>query len=214
MADQLAHETEYRGKETIAKLQRFKLMVCGAGAIGSNLVVNLCRQGFCQFGVVDFDRVEQHNVGTQAFSRKQVGMLKTVALNELAFRETGIALVTHAKRLESSNIKILADADCVVDAFDNSASRRLVFDYCEANKIPCLHVGLDADYGEVCWNEEYRVPGDPPDTGDAPCDYPLARNIVLLAVAVASETLIDFATAGQKRSFDITLRDRQIRPRI
>jgi molybdopterin/thiamine biosynthesis adenylyltransferase len=97
----------------------------------------------------------------------------------------------------------------VVDAFDNSASRQQVQETCRALGTPCLHVGLAADYCEVIWDEVYRVPGDPP--GDV-CDYPLARNLVLLAVAVASETVVRFFLDGTRSSWSATLRDFAVRP--
>src|SRR5207247_4700699 len=104
---------------------------------------------------------------------------------------------------------LLQGAGLVLDTFDNSASRRLVQEQCRALVIPCLHVGLFADYGEVIWDEGYRVPADV--AGDV-CDYPLARNLVLLTVAVASETLVRFVLAGERRSWSATLRDFAVRP--
>jgi hypothetical protein len=54
----------------------------------------------------------------------------------------------------------------------------------------------------------YRVPGDV--AGDV-CEYPLARNLVLLAVAIASETLIHFVLAGERQSRSATLKDFAVR---
>ena len=61
----------------------------------------------------------------------------------------------------------------------------------------------------MIWDESYRVPRDV--AGDV-CDYPLARNLVLLAVAVASEVLIRFVLDGTMSSWSVTLRDFAIRP--
>ena len=93
--------------------------------------------------------------------------------------------------------------------FDNSASRRLVREQCRALSIPCLHVGLFKDYGEVIWDECYRVPQDV--AGDV-CDYPLARNLVLLTVAVASEVVLRFVLEGARQDWSATLRDFAVRP--
>ena len=97
----------------------------------------------------------------------------------------------------------------VIDAFDNSASRQLVQETCRALSLPCLHVGLYADYAEVVWDEAYRVPADA--AGDV-CDYPLARNLVLLAVAVASEAVVRFVLDGERGNWSLTLRDFTVRP--
>ncbi len=70
--------------------------------------------------------------------------------------------------------------------------------------IPCLHAGLSADYAEVIWNEFYRVPSE---VNDDVCDYPLARNLVMLTVAVACEAIASFIATKEQRNFTITLKD-------
>ena len=96
-----------------------------------------------------------------------------------------------------------------VDAFDNSRSRQVVQDHCRSTQIPCLHVGLHADYCEVIWDEQYRVPRDV--AGDI-CDYPLARNLVLLSVAVASEAVMRFIAGAERASWSATLGDLAVLP--
>jgi molybdopterin-synthase adenylyltransferase len=110
---------------------------------------------------------------------------------------------------ERNGRALLKGAGVVIDTFDNWASRRLVQEACRALALPCLHVGLFADYAEVVWDEASRVPADT--TGDV-CDYPLARNLVLLAVAVASEVLLRFVLNGERGNWSLTLRDFTVRP--
>lgn len=156
--------------------------------------------------------MEGHNVGTQAYGRKSIGSLKVAALTADIFRDTGIHLQTSSDKLADTNCrKLLKGHNVIVDCFDNSASRGLLQAYARTSKTPCLHVGLDADYAEICWDAGYRVPQDRP-RADAPCDYPLARNIVMLAVVIASECLVEFAIDGTHRSFHATLRDRRVVP--
>jgi molybdopterin/thiamine biosynthesis adenylyltransferase len=203
MADKFHHEAIYRGPEQIAKLANQPLTICGAGALGSHLADNLARQGFRQLRVIDRDRVEEHNVSTQLYGESDVGAWKVEVLRQRLFRAAGIEIDERTAR------KLLQDGGLVIDAFDNSASRRLVQEQCRALYLPCLHVGLYADYGEVIWDERYRVPQDV--AGDV-CDYPLARNLILLVVAVASETIVRFALTGERSDFSVTLRDFAIRP--
>ena len=61
----------------------------------------------------------------------------------------------------------------------------------------------------MIWDPDYRVPRD---VGGDVCDYPLARNLVLLAVAVASEALCDSSAMAVEVGWSITLRDFAIRP--
>jgi molybdopterin-synthase adenylyltransferase len=210
MADKFHHERIYRGADCLDRLAAVPMTLCGAGAIGSLLADNLARQGFRQWKVIDRDRAQGHNVSTQLYGEAEVGAWKVEALRSRLFRAVGVEVEAVAKELTERNSRsLLKGSGVVIDAFDNSAARRLVQDRCRAEFLPCLHVGLHADYAEVIWDENYRVPGDVP--GDV-CDYPLARNLVLLAVAVASEALIRFVLDSSKDDWSATLRDLAIRP--
>ena len=205
------HESLYRGPEAIARLAASRLTLCGAGALGSHLADNLVRQGVKALGVIDRDKVESHNVGTQLYGESDVGARKVEVLKNRLFRTCGVEIDAVAKELTDRTAdKLLADSGLVLDTFDNSASRRLVQETCRRLGLPCLHVGLNADYAEVLWDEGYRVPSD---VGADVCDYPLARNLVLLAVAVASEVVVRFVAEGRRENWTVTLRDFAVRSR-
>ncbi|HMC89781.1 MAG TPA: ThiF family adenylyltransferase [Gemmataceae bacterium] len=205
MASKFHHEAIYRGAGSLAKLAGLQVTLCGAGALGSQLADNLARQGVQHLRVIDRDRVEEHNVSTQLYGESDVGAWKVEVLRQRLFRATGIEIDAVRKELAERNARgLLQEGGLVVDTFDNSASRRLVQDSCRALQLPCLHVGLHADYGEVIWDENYRVPQDV--AGDV-CDYPLARNLVLLMVALASEVILRFVLEGARQDWSATLRD-------
>jgi molybdopterin/thiamine biosynthesis adenylyltransferase len=210
MADKFHHEAIYRGADRVAGLADRRLTICGAGAVGSQLADNLARQGFRQFRVIDRDRVEEHNVGTQLYGESEVGGWKVEVLRQRLFRATGVEIEAVRKELTDRTARgLLRDGGLVIDTFDNSASRRLVQETCRGLGLSCLHVGLFADYGEVIWDEGYRVPRD---VGGDVCDYPLARNLILLAVAVASEVLLRFVLDGVRHDLTVTLRDLSVKP--
>ena len=203
------HETLYRGPDVIARLAAVRVTLCGAGAVGSHLADNLVRQGLRSLRVIDHDAVETHNVGTQLYGNAEVGAKKADALKNRLFRSCGVEIDAVAKELnERTADKLLAGAALVIDTFDNSASRRLAQESSRRLGVPCLHVGLNADYAEVLWDDGYRVPND---VGADVCDYPLARNLVLLAVAVASEVIVRFAADGSRENWTVTLKDFAIR---
>ena len=194
------------GRPAIEKLGQASITLCGAGALGSLLADNLARQGLRRLTIIDFDRVEQHNAGTQLYGESDVGAKKVDLLRTHLFRSVGAEVTVFDRRLDERTVKkFLRGARLVVDTFDNAASRRLVTDYCRQNQIDCLHLGMNADYGEVRWNEVYQVPGDVVE-GDV-CDYPLARNLILLVVAAGSEALLRYILDGQKENYAVTLRD-------
>lgn len=210
MAGKFHHEELYRGAAAAAKLGEIRVTLCGAGALGSNLAENLARQGFRRLKVIDRDRVEEHNVNTQIYDAADVGAWKVNILRNRLFRAVGLELDAVKKELDQRSArKLLKESDLIIDTFDNSASRRLVQDECRSQQLDCLHVGLFEDYCEVIWDEVYRVPQD---VGQDVCDYPLARNLVLLAVAVASETSVRFVLDGGRENWSATLRDFAIRP--
>ena len=206
MADIYLHEAAYRGREGMERLAGRSLAICGAGALGSLTTDNLCRQGFRRLSVADFDRVEPHNAGTQLYGRGDVGAFKVDVLKGHCFRSTGVEISAFNRRLEERTVaKFLTGADVVIDTMDNAESRRLVSEHCRKAGLDCLHLGMNADYGQVHWNEGYRVPADVAE-GDV-CDYPLARNLILAVVAVGCEALLGFLLGGSKQNYSITLRD-------
>jgi molybdopterin/thiamine biosynthesis adenylyltransferase len=210
MAGKFHREELYRGADSLARLAATRLTLCGAGALGSHLADNLVRQGFGPLRVIDRDRVEEHNVSTQLYGESDVGAWKVEVLRNRLFRAAGVEVEAITKELTERNARsLLKGGGLVIDTFDNSASRRLVQEQCKQQGLTCLHVGLFADYCEVIWDEGYRVPADA--AGDV-CDYPLARNLVLLAVALASETLVRFVLEGTRTNWSATLRDFTVRP--
>src|SRR5437763_13320220 len=80
IAGKFHHEEIYRGPDRLARLASVPLTLCGAGALGSLLADNLARQGFRQLKVIDRDRVEEHNVGTQLYGESDVGGWKVDVL--------------------------------------------------------------------------------------------------------------------------------------
>lgn len=194
----------------MAQLKDLPVTVCGAGALGANITENLARSGFGCLRVIDRDRIEERNLSTQPYYRSDVGAYKAKMLTNSLYRALGVQIDGRSKELASANAAQMLDGSAIViDTFDNSVGRQAVKDYCTHAQLPCLHVGLAADYAEVIWNEIYRVPSP---ANDDICDYPLARNLVMLAVAVACEVIVMFVTTGEQQSFTVTLGDLAVKP--
>ena len=199
------HEQLYRSPEIMTKLKNLSITICGAGALGANITENLARSGFSKLGVIDYDRIEERNLSTQPYYRSDIGAFKVKILTNSLYRALGIKIDAQSQKLTVENAdKLLGKSELVIDTFDNSISRSAVKNYCASSDIYCLHIGLASDYSEIIWNENYRVPSP---VNDDICDYPLARNLVMLTVAVACETVIDFAATKQQHNFTVTLGD-------
>lgn len=204
------HEQLYRTDAVMTKLKDYPVTLCGAGALGANLAENLARSGFSKLKVIDCDRIEERNLSTQPYYRSDIGVFKAKILANNLYRAIGTKLAVETKKLTVDNAaQLLKDSGLIVDVFDNSVARQAVKDYANQAGIPCLHAGLAADYAEVIWNDVYRVPSD---VNDDVCDYPLARNLVMLTVAVVCEVIISFIATGEQRHFSITLKDLNVQP--
>jgi len=202
------HEVNYRSAAAFKKMEGIKICVCGAGAIGSNLVNNLLRQGITNISVIDMDRVEAKNVATQVYTLRDVGQKKTAALKSLMYQATRKVVDAVDKELRQNNAtKLLKGHDVVIDAFDNWNSRELVQKACDKLKIPCVHAGMSDDgFSEIKWNEVYSIPKIEVEQDDI-CDYPLAANLVHLTVVILAEIVIQFITQGKKSNREVTLKD-------
>jgi molybdopterin/thiamine biosynthesis adenylyltransferase len=208
--DAYYHERLHRTEATLRRMRDLPIVICGAGAVGANLTETLTRQGFAHLTVIDRDRVEEHNLSTQPYFKSDIGAQKAKILVNSLYRALGVAVTGKSESLTAANAtKLLTGSGLVVDAFDNSVARQAVTDTCKTLGLPCLHIGLASGYAEILWNEVYRVPSD---VNDDICDYPLARNLVLLTISVAAEVIVRFAATGARENYTVTLEDFAVRP--
>ncbi|MEG4068100.1 ThiF family adenylyltransferase [Microcoleus sp. Pol11C2] len=206
------HEQLYRSAGVMSQIKNFPVTVCGAGALGANITESLARSGFCQLKVIDRDRIEECNLSTQPYYRSDIGAFKAKILANNLYRALGVSIDAHSKELTPANAdRLLANSATVIDTFDNSVGRQAVKDYCASASLPCVHVGLAADYSEIIWNQHYRVPSA---ANDDVCDYPLARNLVMLTVAVACEVIVTFAANKEQQNLTCTIGDFAVKPLI
>jgi hypothetical protein len=167
-----------------------RIVVCGAGALGGNLIEHLARSAFrAQLVVIDHDRVESANVGNQPYDLRHAGLTKVNALAQRVYDACGREIEgIHATLSAKSAPRLLRDASLVVDALDNAASRLVVRDACANLSIAALHVGVGpGGYLEVRGNKDYRIEAPPGET--TPCRDRTTRGQVLVAVALCAEAV-------------------------
>ncbi len=216
MGERFLHESLFRGSEIMGKIRKVKVCVCGAGCLGANITENLSRCGFTDITVIDRDRVEPHNLSTQPYLMDDVGERKASVLVNYLYDAVGAEIKAITKNLTEENaVKLLREfsksdtPSLVIDTFDNHFSRKLVMETCRKMNISCLHIGLSRDgYGEAKWNEVYRVPEDIVEEGA--CDYPLARNLILILVGAATELVFAYVSRGEKGNISVTVNDLKI----
>lgn len=116
-----------------AKLSAAKVLVIGAGGLGSPLILYLAAAGVGAIGIVDFDKVSLSNLQRQiAHSTADIGRLKTESASEQAQAiNPEIRIISHHERMTAANAASLIEAyDIVADGSDNFATRFLVNDAC------------------------------------------------------------------------------------
>ena len=115
------------------KLRQSRVLLVGAGGLGSPVALALGRAGVGSLVLVDFDRVDASNLQRQIlFDTKDVGRSKLEAAAERLLRESpalDVALVGEPFSLANA-ARLVADADLVIDGADNFPTRYLVNDAC------------------------------------------------------------------------------------
>jgi len=129
------------GIEGQKKLKAAKVLIVGAGGLGSPAGMYLAGAGIGTLGLVDGDIVEESNLHRQVIhTEKNIGKLKVHSAKEtiLAFNRH-VNVVTFETRLTRENAReIVADWDIVMDGSDNAATRYLINDICMILKKPLV----------------------------------------------------------------------------
>ncbi len=121
------------GKAGQEKLKRARVVVIGAGGLGSPSALYLAASGVGTLGIVDCDRVDITNLQRQIlFATADVGRAKAeVARERLSALNPEIRVIAHDVELRATNIRdVLKDYDIVLDGTDRMATRYLVNDAC------------------------------------------------------------------------------------
>jgi sulfur-carrier protein adenylyltransferase/sulfurtransferase len=140
------------GMEGQRRLKAAKVLMIGAGGLGSPIGLYLAAAGVGTLGVVDFDVVDESNLHRQVlFSRGDLGRPKLqAAVERLRGINPFIDLVPHPARLDSSNaMEIFAPYDVVVDGTDNFQTRYLVNDACVLTGKPNVYGSIFRFEGQV-----------------------------------------------------------------
>ncbi len=115
------------------RLKNAKVLVIGAGGLGSPALLYLAAAGVGTLGIVDFDVVDESNLQRQIIhGQSDIGRSKAASARD-SVKEVNpfVTVVLHEERLDSSNaMGIFAGYDLIVDGTDNFATRYLVNDAC------------------------------------------------------------------------------------
>ena len=133
------------GEEGQAKLRKARVLVVGAGGLGSPALLYLAAAGVGTLGIVDDDKVDLTNLQRQVVhATDTVGWAKV----DSAARTVGainphVTVVRHKLRVGVDNVAgLLAGYDIVVDGSDNFDTRYVLADACFAHRKPMVWASL------------------------------------------------------------------------
>lgn len=120
--------SERHGAELQKKISAARVAVCGLGGLGSNVAIALARAGVGHLHLIDFDRVDITNLNRQQYFVRQLGLLKTDALQETL---TDIApycdITTNSVKITEDNfVQLLEKEDIICEAFDCSEAKAML----------------------------------------------------------------------------------------
>jgi molybdopterin/thiamine biosynthesis adenylyltransferase/rhodanese-related sulfurtransferase len=150
------------GEEGQLKLLDSKVLLIGAGGLGSPASLYLAAAGVGRVGIVDADVVDESNLQRQiVHSTESLGEPKVdSAKRAIEALNPDVEVVAYKERLTSENIeRILADGwDVIVDGADNFPTRYLVNDASIWHKIPVVHGSIYRFEGQVTVFKPYEGP--------------------------------------------------------
>jgi len=134
------------------KLKAARVLVVGAGGLGSPAALYLAAAGCGTVGLVDCDRVELSNLQRQVlFDSRDLARSKAEAGRErLTSLNPEIRVVAHALELKAANVRaVFKDYDLVLDGTDRLATRYLVNDACVILGLPLVSAAIHRFEGQV-----------------------------------------------------------------
>jgi molybdopterin/thiamine biosynthesis adenylyltransferase/rhodanese-related sulfurtransferase len=147
------------------RLKNAKVLVIGAGGLGSPALLYLAAAGVGTLGIAEFDEVDESNLQRQIIhGMSDIGRPKAESAREsIAEVNPYVEVVVHPERLDNDNVlQVFEGYDLIVDGTDNFATRYMVNDAAYFLKIPYV------------WGSIYRFDGQasvfaPTLADDAPC---------------------------------------------
>ena len=159
------------------KMLEAKILLLGAGGLGSPAAYYLAAAGIGNLGIVDFDQVDLSNLQRQIIhSTERIGMLKTESAKKtIQALNPDVNVTLYNEKIDSSNIiSIIKDYDYVVDGSDNFPTRYLVNDACVMENKTLIHGSIYRFEGQVTVFKPYSGPcyrclyPEPPPPGMSP----------------------------------------------
>ncbi|MCE3074914.1 HesA/MoeB/ThiF family protein [Chryseobacterium gwangjuense] len=140
------------GLEGQRKIINAKVLIIGAGGLGSPVIQYLAAAGVGTLGVVDFDEVELHNLNRQTIHNEHsVGICKVKSAKEFVKNlNHQVEFISIEQKIDESNAEeMISQFDIIVDGSDNFKTRYLVNDVCVKLNKPLVYGSILGFSGQV-----------------------------------------------------------------
>ncbi|MEI6092782.1 MAG: HesA/MoeB/ThiF family protein [bacterium] len=140
------------GVEGQKKLIRARVLIIGAGGLGTNFASHFARAGVGEIFVIDKDKVELGNLQRQwLYDEQDIGEYKAkAAVVRLRKINSEIKIDYSIAEFNSDNAKQLTKGfDLVIDATDNFKTRLIINDVCKNHGIPWIFTGILGAEGQT-----------------------------------------------------------------
>lgn len=134
------------------RLMASKVLIVGAGGLGSPAALYLAAAGVGRLGIVDFDAVDRTNLQRQILhSTKDIGRSKVESAAErLAVLNPDVTVESiHAVVHADTVLELIRPWDFIIDGTDNAAAKYLINDACVIGGKPYSHAGVLQFWGQV-----------------------------------------------------------------
>ncbi|MBL8578027.1 MAG: molybdopterin-synthase adenylyltransferase MoeB [Mesorhizobium sp.] len=145
------------------KLKRARVLVIGAGGLGSPVLQYLAATGVGTLGIVDNDVVSLSNLQRQVIhDSASIGRQKLEsACDSIEKINRNVSVNLHNLRLDATNAAgVVAQYDVVVDGSDNFATRYAVADACAIARRALVHASVGRFDGQITVLKPYETGGD------------------------------------------------------
>jgi sulfur-carrier protein adenylyltransferase/sulfurtransferase len=149
------------GVDGQARLLGSRVLLVGAGGLGSPAALYLAAAGVGTIGIVDFDVVDLSNLQRQVVhTTDRVGTSKVdSARRTIAALNPDVSVVAHEEMLGSDNVdRIITGYDAIVDGTDSFATRYVLNDAAVARGIPVVHASVYRFEGQLTTFIPYQGP--------------------------------------------------------
>lgn len=159
------------GSNNHTRMVRLRVGIVGLGSVGSLVAEILARMGFQDFVLIDFDRVEPHNLDRLVTANEAaIGRAKVVAAREridsiCTADNVSVRTVEHSLA-EEHGYSAALDCDVLFSCVDRARARHILNHFAYAHLIPVVDGGIiarfrDGDFRGADWQVQTAAPGRP-----------------------------------------------------